>query len=609
MRRLPALLLVPAVAGSWTIPATSVAQKRGIDLYYDYLTRALYRETADGKLVRMGKLAGIPRDEPVSFHVLNVNTVKNDVCVNPTVVVLYNQAPSAFSLAGISSSLFPSPANFLGLKSKAAGPSIAEQITSLQTSLSTLNAQVSGFNEVSQLDQALESMAAYGDEPEPAAPGADPRTSQTEAWQSMCGKMKAYLASLFASTRDTAVQQKGALIAVGDAAPAPEDLENLTESKANEIKQTFTVMEQSYFQIKSQLATATTASPAVSSKSTGETAAPEDTPVQSTPAVQALVQRLDLAYAQAQQSVLSIDAQEPTRQQHLQNAAKLYKQYTSQNFYQHDEEATAISRGDEVVFQVQIVDRKLPLPPRGATQALNGNAAASLALATNTVTVSKGAGGTSNKKQQTTTNSSVTGTQPSSGSKPKKQGGQAGPNPLQTDQGSKDVSGHGGTASDQPVPINVPVYITGRLKIDFSSGFMMSNLADRNYVAALQKSSGSSNSGTKSYQVTGGSKNQISPLVGALAHVYLTSTSDFIPAFSFGLGQVLNGGTQYFVGGSILSGHDQRFVLSGGLSFAQVQRLNGYKLGEIVQSSSGTPTLTTGVFRTGYFLGLTFNFH
>lgn len=139
--------------------------------------------------------------------------------------------------------------------------------------------------------------------------------------------------------------------------------------------------------------------------------------------------------------------------------------------------------------------------------------------------------------------------------------------------------------------VNVDVKVVGKTKIDYSAGVFFTNLSDGNY------SLDSNN------VIRQGAKSNLTDGLGALVHVYKSSTATINPALSFGL---MNSGgkTGYLLGLSAIVGDDQRFIFTAGLAFKEVKRLDGYSTGD---TFNGSGAFTRDVFRSGLFFGVTFN--
>ncbi len=153
---------------------------------------------------------------------------------------------------------------------------------------------------------------------------------------------------------------------------------------------------------------------------------------------------------------------------------------------------------------------------------------------------------------------------------------------------------------------NVEVPIYGGVKIDFSTGFFVTNnLYNRKYSISnyLADSSMSIISQDKNNSLA-----QFS--LGALLHVSKRCNKNFKPALTFGLG--LNStdltNLQAFLGLSAMLGSSERFIISTGLSLANVDYLKGkYSLGNPTLNLNDDTPLTEKVIKAGWFISFTYN--
>lgn len=152
--------------------------------------------------------------------------------------------------------------------------------------------------------------------------------------------------------------------------------------------------------------------------------------------------------------------------------------------------------------------------------------------------------------------------------------------------------------------IEVPVY--GGVKIDFSTGFFVTNnLYDRKY------SVGSFPSDSTMSIISEDRNNSIAQFsLGALVHVSKRCRGSFKPGLTFGLG--LNStdltNLQAFFGLSVMFGSNEKFIISSGVSLANVDYLKGkYSLGKSYSGLTNDTDLTEKVIKGGYFISFTYN--
>jgi len=153
-------------------------------------------------------------------------------------------------------------------------------------------------------------------------------------------------------------------------------------------------------------------------------------------------------------------------------------------------------------------------------------------------------------------------------------------------------------------PTNVP--IKGGVKIDFSTGlFITTGLYDREYNTSV-----SASDSTMSI-ISENTNNSIAQLsLGALMHISPRWTSSFKPGFTFGFGLNSNdlSNANVFIGASAMFGNQERFIISTGVSLANVNYLNGkFQLDSNIETSKLNVELTEKVTKAGWFVSFTYN--
>lgn len=152
---------------------------------------------------------------------------------------------------------------------------------------------------------------------------------------------------------------------------------------------------------------------------------------------------------------------------------------------------------------------------------------------------------------------------------------------------------------------NVEVPIYGGVKIDFSTGFFVTNnLYDRKYnISRTIDTSMSIISQDKNNCLA-----QFS--VGALMHISPRCTGYIKPAFAFGLGLNSEDLTkaQVYIGASAIFGSNEQFIFSAGLSLANVDYLKGkYSINTPIINSNIESELTEKAIRAGLFISFSYN--
>ncbi|WP_153800135.1 hypothetical protein [Foetidibacter luteolus] len=150
----------------------------------------------------------------------------------------------------------------------------------------------------------------------------------------------------------------------------------------------------------------------------------------------------------------------------------------------------------------------------------------------------------------------------------------------------------------------------GGIKVNFSSGYLMSFAGDDNYAIYTD---GDTVLGVKK-QAT----NKITHAIGALGHVYVRSDKDVNVALSGGISITNTGTVGFYFGPSLLFLEKNRLAFSAGISFIQTKTLNTGNLKPIPDSDNGPYQFAfsnTGnntinydnLYKSHFFIGLTYN--
>lgn len=146
------------------------------------------------------------------------------------------------------------------------------------------------------------------------------------------------------------------------------------------------------------------------------------------------------------------------------------------------------------------------------------------------------------------------------------------------------------------------------LKIDFSTGLFVNfggnNFRDQTY--SYENIEGNS---TQQKIIKNESKSIIFPSIGALMHIYKRTGNDFNFGGTFGLSTKDFEKINYHLGGSLIFGTSQRFILSSGLTLTKATLITDeYFDGQIINKDVAPETIPTSSFyRVGFFTSLTFN--
>jgi hypothetical protein len=146
------------------------------------------------------------------------------------------------------------------------------------------------------------------------------------------------------------------------------------------------------------------------------------------------------------------------------------------------------------------------------------------------------------------------------------------------------------------------------LKIDFSSGFFANfggnDFKDQGYhYDSIPSEPG------KYKIVRNRNQDVLFPSIGALMHIYRRTGREFNWSGSFGISTKDLEKINYHVGGSLIFGYSQRFVLSAGVTLTRAVLLdNKYEVGQLIDKAGAPDVIPTGTYnRIGFFASFTYN--
>lgn len=550
-------------------------------LYLDNLTGTLYHERFDGTLEPAGHTPGIPNNAPVQLKLLNVNTYRYRVHVRVHGENLFTSTPPAlFTSSGIlgagnhevltdstidqfAKAADGNSRDINALHSRdVGGDDVAQRLKDLNVKLAQMQDQLDAVSQLAALDETLLSLARQAPDPVLAPGITDPRDPERKALAQFRSDLQAQVVQVVGNASGTGASTMKATFSrdiQAGAQPAPltrSQLLALAEQRVSMVQDTFADIKDDYDKIHGSLSSAAqAASRDITDASKAQTATSLDR----------LSQHVDRAYKRVEAAVTSLDddAAVAARRRSEARAADIYSRLMAENFYEAKSFVNTPD-ADVLVYDVDVTD---PMPQQAAAT----TSVAPVSGATSTASVSRDLGDTG--------------------------GGTAGTPPDAPAQTAPETQGpdQGNLVARQ----RVRVYVSGKTKVDFSTGVNFSNLTDESYTTT-QLPNGK-------FALVRGARDQIRTSPAAFMHVYQTTPSGVSPALTFGIAPGTSGSDlQYFLGGSLLVGKDQRFIITGGLTGAKVMRLSGFKANETFDTAP-SGNLTSSVFRTGYFLGLSFN--
>ncbi|NLR82508.1 hypothetical protein [Chitinophaga eiseniae] len=148
----------------------------------------------------------------------------------------------------------------------------------------------------------------------------------------------------------------------------------------------------------------------------------------------------------------------------------------------------------------------------------------------------------------------------------------------------------------------------GKIKIDFSSGLFV-NFGGNDFKDQSYRYEDIEGNGDSSVIRKNKGKNSVFPSIGALMHIYWRNGKDFHPAFTFGLSTKDLDRINYHLGGSLIFGYSQRYIISAGGTLTKARLIDDkYEEGQKVRKPDVTATVPTANFnRFGFFLSFTYN--
>ncbi|WP_294315608.1 hypothetical protein [uncultured Chryseobacterium sp.] len=157
-------------------------------------------------------------------------------------------------------------------------------------------------------------------------------------------------------------------------------------------------------------------------------------------------------------------------------------------------------------------------------------------------------------------------------------------------------------AEDETFTGKYKVWITGGMKIDISAGVFLTSLFDKEYEARDI----SDDSGNK--EIVLKNRGNYDFAFGSTINTNFRINSWVQPQLSFGAVFTQNQKFQLILGGGIILGREERWILSGGLSMGVVDRLaDRFQAGGIYDLGTSGQVPTIKQFKFGHFFGITYN--
>lgn len=151
---------------------------------------------------------------------------------------------------------------------------------------------------------------------------------------------------------------------------------------------------------------------------------------------------------------------------------------------------------------------------------------------------------------------------------------------------------------------DIPVQAKGGVKVDFSSGYLLSFRGDEEYRTVYDTAG-------KATGIKASNKQHLTHALGALMNVYVRSANGVSFGGSFGISIPVEGSLNFYLGASLLALEKNRLVLTAGVSWVKVKLLNTanveVKGNQYVFNSSIREPQYDERYRPAAFVGVTYN--
>lgn len=151
-------------------------------------------------------------------------------------------------------------------------------------------------------------------------------------------------------------------------------------------------------------------------------------------------------------------------------------------------------------------------------------------------------------------------------------------------------------------------YTGGHMKVDFSTGYLMSFIGNENYNTFTNT--------TGNTEISKSNSDKITHALGVLMHVYWQNSNLNLPNLGFSAGASISEDTKigFYGGGSVFFLEKNRLVFTAGLSFVKIKELNTANLTTKTDSKNYLFTNTNDteiryneIYKPAFFMGVTFN--
>lgn len=159
----------------------------------------------------------------------------------------------------------------------------------------------------------------------------------------------------------------------------------------------------------------------------------------------------------------------------------------------------------------------------------------------------------------------------------------------------------------------VSVRAKGGIKVNFSTGYLLSLTGDDNYSYYSEPGTGGTG-GNVTKGIVKQDKNGLTGAIGALAHVYKRSCSNINLAATGGFSVTAAGNIGFYLGSSLLFLEKNRLAISAGLAYVKINTLDTGNLMPsasadkyVFSSAADTKINYTYLYKPAFFFGITYN--
>lgn len=152
------------------------------------------------------------------------------------------------------------------------------------------------------------------------------------------------------------------------------------------------------------------------------------------------------------------------------------------------------------------------------------------------------------------------------------------------------------------IKIEVPFKVKGGFKLDFSTGFFLSNVANKEYVNKPNFINDSING----YYLFKSEDKPMSFGFAGYMHAYCRNAANINVGLSLGIGIDQNIQVKIMPGISILLGRKERFIINGGMVIGKVKELSNVQDVNHLYKEKVEPVYTDS-YKIGYFVGISYN--